>query len=197
VTPRALGDTHDYQVVNDFMQRTSWLHPAATAYANYGVVLFAVLLVAAALMGRRSATREVLARAILAGAGALVAVAVNQPIVHAVAEPRPFTRVHDAIVLVHRSADASFPSDHATMAGAVAVGLLLAHRRLGLLACGLALLMAADRVYVGAHYPLDVLAGLALGAGVALLVQLLAGPLTSVLSKLGEGRLRRLLVVAA
>ncbi|MCW2544051.1 MAG: hypothetical protein JWM40_1603, partial [Frankiales bacterium] len=42
-----------------------------------------------------------------------------------------------------------------------------------------------------------VLAGLALGAGVAFLVQLLAGPLTTVLSKLGEGRLRRLLVVGA
>lgn len=193
-TPLALGDTHDYRVVNDFMQRTGWLHPVATAFANYGVVLFGALILLAVWQARKADGRGPLARALLAGAGVLAAVAVNQPIVHAVAEPRPFTRVHDAVVLVHRSADASFPSDHATMAGAVAVGLLLAHRRLGVIAAVLAVLMAADRVYVGAHYPVDVLAGLAVGAVVALLVQLLAGPLTGLLERFAHGPLRRVLV---
>jgi undecaprenyl-diphosphatase len=190
----ALGDTHDYVVVNHFMQRTGWLHPVATAYANYGVVLFALLLLVAAWLSRRSPSREMLARSLLAGAGTLLAIAVNQPIVHGVSEARPFTRVHDAVVLVHRSTDASFPSDHATMAGAVAIGLLLAHRRLGLVAAVLAVVMAADRVYVGAHYPVDVIAGLALGAAVALAVQLLAPFLTRVLDRLAQGRGKRLLV---
>jgi len=53
------------------------------------------------------------------------------------------------------------PSDHAT-AGAVAVGLLFANRRWGIVAAVLAALMAFTRVYVGAHYVSDV-AGLALG----------------------------------
>jgi undecaprenyl-diphosphatase len=52
------------------------------------------------------------------------------------------------------------------MAGAVAVGLLLVDRRLGLLATVLALLMAFARVYVGAHYPFDVIAGLLVGGAV-------------------------------
>lgn len=43
----------------------------------------------------------------------------------------------------------------------------LAHRRLGVLAIVLAVSLAAARVYVGTHYPGDVLAGLALGAAVA------------------------------
>ena len=70
-------------------------------------------------------------------------------------------------VLVDKSTDFSFPSDHATVVGAVAAGLLFTCRRWGLTAAVLALLMAFTRVYVGAHYPGDVLAGLALGAAVA------------------------------
>ena len=47
------------------------------------------------------------------------------------------------------------------------MGLLLVSRRLGAVAAVAAVLMAAVRVYVGAHYPLDVVAGLALGAVVS------------------------------
>ncbi|MCU1624983.1 MAG: Undecaprenyl-diphosphatase [Frankiales bacterium] len=182
------GDTHDFRVVNDFAKDTSWLHGPARLYANDGVVLFGLLLVAGVLLARRK-DLLVMARALLAGAGVLIAVALNQPIVHAVDEPRPYTQLKDVLVLVHRSVDASFPSDHATMAGAAAVGLLFVHRRLGIVATLLAALMAADRVYVGAHFPIDVLAGLAVGGVVALGLQALARPLAMLLGRLGAGRL--------
>lgn len=59
------------------------------------------------------------------------------------------------------------------------MGLLLVSRRLGAVAAVAAVLMAAVRVYVGAHYPLDVVAGLALGAVVVVVGWLLARrPLT-------------------
>jgi undecaprenyl-diphosphatase len=186
------GDLHDFQVVNDFARHTSWLHPIARLYANDGVVLFGLLIVVAVLLGRRRGTTA-LARALLVGAGTLLALALAQPIVRAVAEPRPYTRLPHALVLVHRSTDPSFPSDHATMAGAVAIGLLLVHRRLGLVAAALAILMAADRVYVGAHYPVDVLAGLAFGGLVVALVQLAAGPVAALLGRFSHGPLRPLL----
>jgi undecaprenyl-diphosphatase len=66
-------------------------------------------------------------------------------------------------VLAHRSSDYSFPSDHAVMAGAVAGGLFLVNRRLGAVAAAAALLMAFARVYIGAHWPGDVLVGLMVG----------------------------------
>ena len=72
------------------------------------------------------------------------------------------------LVLANRSTDPSFPSDHATMAGAAAVGLWIVNRRLGIVAAAAALLMAITRVYIAAHYPGDVLAGLLLGAIVAI-----------------------------
>ena len=85
----------------------------------------------------------------------------------------------DVLVLVSRSADPSFPSDHAVMAGAVAAGTLLANRKLGLVTVALAVLMAFTRVYVGAHFPLDVAVGLAVGAIVALVSYLAVRPMFS------------------
>ena len=182
-----------FSTVNDFARHTAWLHGPARLFAQYGVVVFGVLLVLGLLLNRRVGL-EAVARSLLAGAGVLVAVAVNQPIVHAVAERRPFQQYPHALVLVHRSTDPSFPSDHAVMAGAVAVGLLLSRRRLGLVAVPLALLMAADRVYVGAHFPVDVVAGLAVGGLVAALVQLLAKPTASLLARFSHGPLRPVLL---
>lgn len=170
----ALGDRGDFLRVNDLARHTPWFHGTVTAYANDGVVLFGLLLVAGFLLARSRRDPLQLARSMLAGAGVLLAVAVNQPLVHAVAERRPYDQLPGVLVLVHRSVDASFPSDHATMAGAAAAGLLLLDRRLGVAAAVAAALMAFARVYVGAHFPVDVLAGLAVGALVALLVQLAA-----------------------
>ncbi|MGC5660788.1 phosphatase PAP2 family protein [Micromonospora sp. WMMD723] len=68
--------------------------------------------------------------------------------------------------------DWSFPSNHATIAGALATAVLLLSPRWGLLAAPLALLAAFSRVFVGVHYPHDVLAGLLLGLAVTLLVGL-------------------------
>jgi membrane-associated phospholipid phosphatase len=170
----ASGDTSDFLQVNDFARHTTWLHGTAVAYANYGVLLFAVLLLIGGVIARHDTDPVRKARALLAPVGVLLAVAVNQPIVHAVDEPRPYASLPHALLLVKRSIDASFPSDHATMAGAVAAGLLIVSVRLGLAAVGAALLMAFTRVYVGAHYPIDVLAGLAVGATVGALVVLAA-----------------------
>ncbi|GAC1610974.1 MAG: phosphatase PAP2 family protein [Mycobacteriales bacterium] len=189
----ASGDRRDFLRVNDFARHTPWLHGSMVAYAKYGVVLFGLLLVAGFVLARNRRSPLLISRSLLAGAGVLLALAVNQPIVHAVNERRPYDQLAGVLVLVHRSADASFPSDHATMAGAVAAGLLVVDRRLGFVAAAAALLMVFARVYVGAHFPIDVLAGLAVGAVVALLVQLVAPVVARLVLRVERTRLAPLL----
>lgn len=178
--PTSSLDERLFAAVQSFARSTPWLHVPAVLFATYGVVLFAGLALWALLRARRAGDRD-LAAAGWVALGTLVAVTVNQPVAALFGEARPYATHPGALLLVQRTTDVSFPSDHATMAGAVAVGLLVAAPRSGRWAAVAALAMAATRVYVGAHYPQDVLAGLLLGgivAGAGWL--LLRRPLTAV-----------------
>ena len=65
----------------------------------------------------------------------------------------------------------SFPSDHAMMWAAVAMGIFLVSRWMGVLALLLCVfLICIPRVYLGLHYPSDVLAGMILGVAVTCVV---------------------------
>ena len=167
-------DASLYRFVNRLADRTSFAHPFFVAYAKYGVALFAVLLLAGWWHARRIADHRGTAAVIWCGAGAVAALGVAQLIGQLIDRARPYALMPTAHVLIDRTSDFSFPSDHATAVGAVAAGLWLANRRLGLLAGGLALLMAFSRIYVGAHYPGDVLGGLVVGAGVVVVLWPLA-----------------------
>jgi undecaprenyl-diphosphatase len=190
-------NTSIFLSVNDFARATPWLHGPLALYASDGIVIFAGLLVAGWWIARRHGDPSSMAAALWAPLGTLVAVAVNQPIVALVHEARPYESLSGILVLATPTTDPGFPSDHATMAGAVAAGLFLVNRRLGVVAALAALLMAVSRVYIAAHYPLDVVAGLLLGAGVTLVGWvLLRRVLTRVVERAEGTRLRPLLVAA-
>jgi undecaprenyl-diphosphatase len=189
----AAPDQGLFDAVNTLARHTGWLHRPVLAYAGYGAVLFAALLVAGWVIARRREPRS-MAAALWTGAATLIAVGLNQPIVSSVHEARPYTAEPGILVLAHRSADFSFPSDHAVMAGAVAAGLWLVSRRLGALATVAALVMAFARVYIAAHYPHDVAIGLAFGAAVTIAGWwLLSRPLTVLVARLRVTPLRPLL----
>jgi undecaprenyl-diphosphatase len=182
--------------VNELSADTPWLHAPVRLFTEYGVVLFAALLLLSWWLARGERDLARVAAAVWAPAGALLALGLNKVVSGEVAEPRPYAVLPHVLLLVPRSGDPSFPSDHAVMAGAVAAGVLLAHRRLGLVTVAVALAMAFSRVYVGAHFPLDVLAGLALGAAVVAASYLLARPIVRALvTRLADTALRPLVTV--
>lgn len=154
--------------VNSFARATPALHGGLYAYATYGEIVFAVLLVAGWWLARSEGTSQRVAAAGWAVIGTLLAVELDRPILAAVHEPRPYSTLPHILVLAARDGASSFPSDHATMAGAAAAALFLVHRALGWVSAAAAVLLAFARVYVAANYPQDVLAGLLLGAAIVL-----------------------------
>jgi len=88
--------------------------------------------------------------------------------------PRPFSRYAEPKVLVPIPHDPSFPSGHAATSFAAATMLAFAFPAFAPALLLLAAAVAYSRVYVGVHYPLDVLGGAALGALVATALRLLA-----------------------
>ena len=111
--------------------------------------------------------------AVLGTVSAGLALLVNQPISHLVDRGRPYlAHPHHAHLLIARSHDASFPSDHATGAFALAFGVWLYDRAIGSMLLVLAAIISFARVYVGTHYPGDVVAGAAIGMAVAALLYL-------------------------
>jgi undecaprenyl-diphosphatase len=195
------GARMDQSVVrwfNEFADHTSWAHGIVAFYANAGIAVFAMLLAASAYDARRNDRLIRLAGAVSGGIAVLIALGIGQIIGNIADRPRPYTAMPDLHVLIHRSTDFSFPSDHATVAGAVAVALLLSDRRFGLIAAGAGVLMAAARVYVGVHYPSDVLAGLALGGLMALACWITVVPtIARMLAAVERGRFGRLVSPAS
>jgi membrane-associated phospholipid phosphatase len=107
--------------------------------------------------------------AIFATAAAGLALLVDQPIAHAVDRVRPYiAHPGHAHLLIARSHDPSFPSDHAAGAFAIAVAVMVFDRVFGAAFLALAVVLAFARVYVGTHYPGDVAGGAAVGALAAL-----------------------------
>lgn len=77
-----------------------------------------------------------------------------------VARPRPFAEIGALIPLIAKPTDFSFPSGHTTASFAVALVMLrMLPKKIGIPAVVLAALVAFSRLYLGVHYPTDVLAG--------------------------------------
>ncbi len=87
---------------------------------------------------------------------------------HFYVHQRPFVQRDDVVLLIRHAADSSFPSEHATESFALAAGLIMYRFRYGMMLIGVAVLVALSRVYVGVHYPYDVLGGAAIGIFFAL-----------------------------
>ncbi len=182
-----------YLAVLGFARETPWLQGFMAIYTNAGLVLLALLAVVTWWRLRpRDAAR--MAAALWVPLAVVPAYGLSNLVKVLVQEPRPCIRYPavPTVATCDYATDYSFPSNHVTLAVAAAVALLFAARRTGLVAVGLALLVAFSRLYLGAHYPHDVLAGAVLGALVACLGLPLRRPMTALVDHLRGGGLRPL-----
>ncbi|MEU5598615.1 phosphatase PAP2 family protein [Streptomyces sp. NPDC020298] len=169
-----------------------WVDRVMEFVGEYGLLLAMVLVVLWCWWSvrKRSASGDEAAASVAglvwAPLAAGIAVLVNVPIRGFVERPRPFVDHQGLDVLVSGKNDYSFVSDHATLTMAMAVGLFVANRKFGLVGIGLALFEGFCRVYMGVHYPTDVVGGFALGTAVALLLSPVAMALLTPVMKAVE-----------
>jgi len=135
-----------------------WLLSAA----GRGGLLFLAL--AAVVSVRRRRWRELAETAV---AIALTALVIDHMLKPAIGRERPFARTPAVLVIGGRPDDASFPSGHAGNAFAGAFVLGRAVPGAAWIWWLLAAAVAYSRVYLGVHYPADVIAGAAVGVLVA------------------------------
>lgn len=93
----------------------------------------------------------------------------NMFLKNVVARIRPYDLNDGVTLLVSRLSDFSFPSGHTLASFEAATAITLYDKRIGVPALVLATLIALSRLYLYVHYPTDVLAGAALGIGIAFL----------------------------
>jgi membrane-associated phospholipid phosphatase len=151
----------------------SVLTPLVHLFLPAGIIIV-VVLIAGFVVARERSVLPVAAGALAAGA-AWVLANVAKVIAN---RPRPYQVVADAVLRQPPAHGTSFPSSHTAVTVAVVIALVpFLPRALAWVAIAYAVLVGWSRVYLGVHYPLDVLAGAGIGMAVGGAVLLALGVL--------------------
>ena len=98
-----------------------------------------------------------------------MALIINVAIVNLIIKPlvgriRPYDVIDGLICMIGPQKDPSFPSGHTSSSFAAAFAVFLkGPKKIGIPALAVAALIGFSRLYVGVHYPTDVLAGIVIG----------------------------------
>jgi len=110
---------------------------------------------------------------LLLGSGAFLAIAISHLLKRVCRRSRPNRGIVGFVALAEDPDSFSFPSGHTAVAFGIAIALIGQGSWLGALTLTLAWCIAVSRVYLGAHYPLDVVAGVLIGIFSGLAARLL------------------------
>lgn len=106
--------------------------------------------------------------ALAALAAAVARLGIVEPIRHIYFHPRPFAELEEIVQLINYNAStSSFPSGHAAFFFAIATVIWFYHRPAGYVFFALAFINSLARIFVGIHWPLDIIAGFVVGVLVA------------------------------
>ncbi|NIK75414.1 undecaprenyl-diphosphatase [Paenibacillus castaneae] len=158
-------DYRIFQYINQLEGKGSFLNEFMRFFAEYAVYLFIIGLVLYWFIGRQRDRRMVI-EVVFSG---LLALSISKLISHFYYRARPFVD-HDVFQAIAHHANASFPSDHATGTFVIATVIWMHRKRHGWLWLSLAAVVSFSRVWVGVHYPLDIVGGMINGILSAVLI---------------------------
>lgn len=141
-----------FQDINNLAGHHSFLDGLMVFASSKAFIIYALALLLMWVFGKEKMKYTVVFAVITTAFGLII----NFILGHIYNEPRPFV-THKVHLLIKHAADASFPSDHATFVFSIALAVLLRNRIIGFWMLLFAILVGISRVYVGNHYPFDVL----------------------------------------
>ncbi|HSD12731.1 MAG TPA: phosphatase PAP2 family protein [Patescibacteria group bacterium] len=162
-------DAEAFRSINNLAGKNAALDAAGVFCARYLIILmFVAVLVRAYLAARRPESRSLAAALTVAEFRALVAAGLaflgNWLFSLLAFRPRPYVSLKDVHLIVPPPLTPhAFPSGHSSVAFALAFTLLFVDPPFGLAMLVAAAAVALGRVYVGVHYPLDVVVGIFVG----------------------------------
>lgn len=152
-----------FYLINATPASPEWMIDIATFFAKDLISIVPVLAVILWLWGPRNqviAQRQLVIKVAMALA---VSVLMSFALGHLFPHDRPFV-AHAGYTFLHHAPDDSFPSDHGTVIFTFALAFLFWHRLWsGALLMVVAAAIAWSRVYLGVHWPLDMVGGFLVG----------------------------------
>lgn len=149
--------------INNFSGYFIWLDKLMMYVSEYGPVIFGLYLIALWFSGSNKMELEKNRRnGLYAFASAMLGLGIAQIIGFAWFRNRPYVD-HPIHLLIPVNPDASFPSDHATGSYSIASSLVFSNTVGAKFLFVFATLVSVSRIYVGIHYPSDILGGMVVG----------------------------------
>jgi undecaprenyl-diphosphatase len=94
----------------------------------------------------------------------LARIVIAEPLKRIVHLARPYISLDNVKKLISENGDhLSFPSGHATIVFAIAVAIYFFNKKWGIIAFVIAILVGISRIFVGVHWPIDILGGAVIG----------------------------------
>ena len=131
---------------------------------NLGSILLAIIAIWLIIKGSR---KERLFGVITVASVLIEVAIVNGFLKNFIARPRPYDVSTELLPAIEVLSDYSFPSGHTIASFEAATVLMIRHKKGGIMAMVLAVLIAFSRLYLYVHYPTDVLSSIVLGIGIA------------------------------
>ena len=148
-----------FQLINNLAGTYPLLDTTMIYIVKYLSIVFALLVLLLTGLGIYFKDKKLIKTCIHTIVFLGIAMIAHRIIGFIVQEPRPFV-THAVNLLIPHATDSSFPSTHAMAMTAISLPILAAYKRLGSILLSGTILTGFAKVFVGHHYPLDIIMGI-------------------------------------